>query len=158
MEIPVAAPSGSTSVGTVPSGFKITKLVSPPTTGVQLVHGCVLMPPAGVVISTALTVMLAAGLVEVVRNAKKERAIPEWAGIVRSKVVSAGGRLVRVGGLVTCWNEAYTPAGTESARRKLRSRFVKFWTVTTNARSRPVLSGLEVCGEESNKPCVIRLA
>ena len=156
--MPVAAPSGSTSGGTVPSGFKIRKLVSPPATGVQLVQGCVLMPPAGVVISSALTVMLAAELVEVVRKAKTDRAIPEWAGMVRSKDVSAGGRLLRAGGFVTCSNEAYTPAGTESVRRKLRSRFVKFCAVTTKARSRPVLSGLEVCGEESNKPWVIRLA
>src|SRR2546428_10890962 len=150
MSVPEGAPSGLMSAGLVGSGFSTTKLERPPETRL----------PIGALISPTLTLILAVVFVE---TAKRGREMPACAATDTSSMLTTGeGGVGGIGGgpglLVPGVNEAYPPVGwLAMVRRKLLSEFVKFWTKITNSRWRLALTGFELCGDETARPCVIRL-
>src|SRR5262245_43788207 len=123
-------PSGWASGETDPSGLSVTEPESPME----------LTPD-----SVTLTWIDAAGLLDL---AKMGREAPEPPGIVTSKSVF---RLA--------WRkDAWPPAGWLAMERwKVRMSFVRFCSVTTNARWSVGSRGFASCGEPTRRPSVTRL-
>src|SRR5215471_2424888 len=123
-------PSGWTSGVTEPSGLRTME----PERPIELAPD-----------SVTLTWMLAAGLLEV---AKIGRAAPDPPGIVTSKPVISD----------ACRNDACPPGGWAAMERwNVRMSFVRFCSVTTNARWSVGESGFASWGDPTRSPSVTRL-
>src|SRR4029077_14118921 len=95
-------------------------------------------------------------------NAKTVRVAPECAAMVTSTLVVTGDGGVTDGTeglLIPAVKDAKPPGGwLAMVNWNPRWKLVEFCTKITKARCSVVLSGLEFCGDETYRPCVMRLS